>query len=629
MSTSNFSVVFSGEGVFGRFFSIFLAGSIAFCFCSSFCLAEPPEVAGGGILETDKKVAVIRLGGYVTEGPGLTALSLSGVATESISEIAGRITLAAGDDDISAVLLSVEQPVISWAQVDELRTAFAALRTAGKSSYAYAESIGQLQYLLCCACDEIAITPTGSLMLTGLSGRVVYLKELLAKLGIRAEIMQAGRYKAAAETFTRSWPSEYEIDQMNRLMNGLYAHLVKSIAASRKLSVERVCGILDQGPFTAAESVDFGLIDHIMYRDEFIAYLGEKLSGPISLEKNYGRADSPSLMLDNPFAMMGILQQLISPPRDPAGDAIAVVYVDGPIVLGASSESIGGNYLGARTIRMALSKAASDGRIKGIVLRVESPGGSATASDIIYRAVSSAAGKKPLVVSLGSVAASGGYYIACGGPTIMAQAGTITGSIGVVSGKFVVDGLLDKLGIRTYGFSRGRNAEMFSPTRPFLPLERLKNQSHMDQTYQSFKRAVSQSRGERLAGPIESLAAGRVYTGREALSLGLIDRIGGLDDAIRLTAQQAGLEDYNIKSLPEPKGLIELLAELLADRGPAGDETVAISGLFGHSSELDLGLVQFLSHPIVRRLTFRISAMLKILEREQMLLVMPYEFLLD
>ena len=571
--------------------------------------------------KTAASIAVLQVSGYFTEKPGVSFLSLSDEPTNNIRHFSETLHRAAADDNIKAVVLNIEQPLLSWAQVDELRRNIKHLRDSGKKTYAYVETMSQRDYLLACACDEVIITPTGTVLVVGLAGEAVYFRNLLDKIGVKADFMQMGRFKSAAESLTRTGPSEAELRQINRLFDSLHEHLLNSIATSRKMEPEQVAKIIDEGPFTAEQAKQVGLIDQVMYRPKFLQYLEEQIAGKVQLVLNYNKSDQSKINFDNPFAFMAIMQEIFSGPKEPAGDVIAVVYVDGPIHLGQSSDGWSGGTVGARTVRLALIEAENDDKVKAIVVRINSPGGGATASDIIYRAVRKAAGSKPVVVSMGRVAASGGYYIACGGPTILAEASTITGSIGVVGGKLVLGGLFEKLGITTYMFKRGRHADLFNSTRAFTPLERYKLARIMRDVYNTFKQCVAESRGAKLQGSIESLAQGKIYAGLRAKELGLIDDIGGLDDAIKLAARQAGIKDgepYNLRTLPRPKTIIDLL-----------DNMMAQAGTHSNNPNATLGKLYMLSqYHSLRKAWHNALTLGTLLRQEQTLFILPCEIMI-
>jgi protease-4 len=584
-----------------------------------------------------KPIAVLRINGTINERPGLSMMSLTGsVPGASLGEFVEILNKASKDDAISGVLLSIEEPLMSWAQVEELRTALRKLRKTGKKSYAYAETIDQLSYLLASECDEIAMTKTGMLVLMGMSGRAVYFKNLFDMLGIQADYMQMGNYKGAAETYTRTGPSPNEQEQVNRMFDSLYDHLVDSIARSRKIPKEKVAQLIDAGPYMAEEAKEAGLIDRVEYRKNFLEYLENQVGGEIALRIDYGKRGVSAINLESPFGFMGALQQLFSGSPEPRGDAIAVLYIDGPIMSGENGEALfGGNIVGSRTIRMVLAQAKVDDDIKAIVVRIDSPGGSATASDVICQAIKECAKEKPVIVSMGSVAASGGYYIACGAKHIIAQPTTITGSIGVVGGKLTFGGLLDKIGITTYGYQRGKNAQMFTATRPFTPDERVKITAIMQTVYDEFKGRVEAARRidekqTKLKGSIDYLAQGKIYSGAQALEVGLVDQLGGLQDAIELAAQKAKIEKYHIRSLPKPKTLIDILEMFVAQaQMPDENPKAKLARLNRLVPSVDFNLLSVVEKFLVQKLFQRAYCMGYLLRQEPVLLIQPYEIVLD
>lgn len=582
-------------------------------------------------------IAVLRINGMVNERPGMSMMSLTGdVPGSALGELVNVLDRAGKDDGISGLLLSIEEPMINWAQVEELRTALRRFRATGKKSYAYVETIDQLSYLLASECDQVAMTETGMLALMGMSGRAVYFKNLFDMLGIQADFLQMGNYKGAAEPFTRTGPSPSEREQVNRVLDSMYDQLVESIAQSRKMSKEKVSRLIDSGPYMAAEARDVGLIDRVEYRDDFLRYLEEQFGGAIAMRLEYGKPSALPINFDNPFGMMSSLQQLFSGPPEPYGDAIAVLYIDGPIMSGENGEMMfGGNVIGSRTIRMILAEAGADDDVKAIVVRIDSPGGSATASDIIYHAIKECAKTKPVIVSMGGVAASGGYYIACGAKHIIAQPTTITGSIGVVGGKLTFGGFLDKIGITTYGYQRGEHAQMFDTTRPFSPRERMKIATIMQDVYEKFKQRVRNSRNPdeknpKLKGSIEYLAQGKIYTGQQALKLGLVDQLGGLQDAIEFAAEQAKIEDYHIRSLPRPKTLLDILEMLMAQAENSEDNHKAgLTELARLIPSIDLKILNLMEKYVVQMLFHRAYCMGSMLSQEPVLLIPPYMLVLD
>jgi len=331
------------------------------------------------------------------------------------------------------------------------------------------------------------------------------------------------------------------------------------------------------------------------------------------------------LYFSSPLGILKTWTQLFSTPVKKAESkpAIAIVYVNGPIMTGSGGESPFFGSLGAfsKDIREALEKTAADDSIKAVVLRIDSPGGSSTASEIILDATRHLKAKKPFVVSMGEVAGSGGYYVACAADTIFADAATLTGSIGVVGGKVATTEMWNKIGITFKEYQRGRNAGIFSTGDVFTESERARVRAVMDEVYAAFKRHVTDIRGNRLKKPIDELAGGRVYTGRQAVELGLVDRIGTLSDAIAFAAGEAKVENYEVRVVPEPKGFLEQLTERMSDgREDAGH----ISSLSSEDSLLRLA-APYLQNLDPRRTAAVVSALrrLEILQKEGVVLSMP------
>jgi protease IV len=601
--------------------------------------ADPNQTS---IRETDneekaKPIAVLRIDGPILERPGLTIMSLAGgVAGTHFGELVKILDQAGKDKKISGLLLSIEEPSMSWAQVEELRSALRKFRQTGKKSYVYAESIDQMSYLLACECDEIAMTETGMLALMGLSGRAVYYKGLLDLLGIQGDFIHMGDYKGAAESYTLTEPSENQRKQMNQIFDSWYDQLTESIAQSRKIPKEEVAALIDAGPYMAEDAKAAGLIDQVAYRKDFLDYLEQQVGGEIALQTDYGKRGAAPVNLESPLGIMSVFQQLFSGPSEPRGDAIAVLYIDGPIMSGESGEALlGGSIVGSRTIRMTLAQAKTDEDIKAVVVRIDSPGGSATASDIIYRAIQECAAEKPVIVSMGDVAASGGYYVACGAKHIIAQPTTITGSIGVVGGKLTFGGLLDKIGITTHGYQRGKNAQMFSSMRTFTINERLKITNIMQAVYKEFKNRVEDSRRidkdqTKLKGSIDFLAQGKIYTGAQALEVGLVDQLGGLQDAIELAAKQAKIEKYHLRSLPKPKSLMDILEMFIAQAEMPDDSPKAsLARFLTLIPSGSTNLLSIVEKFLMQKLFHRAACVGYLLQQEPVLLIQPYEILLD
>ncbi len=321
---------------------------------------------------------------------------------------------------------------------------------------------------------------------------------------------------------------------------------------------------------SAAKAKEQGLIDAVEHRQEFEAFVKSKVGDKATFDKRYGKKEGPKIDFSSPFGVFNFYAELLGGAKKKVSkDSVAIVYVEGPIVEGSpesSPFSMGGGVAASTPIRRALDKAAADDTIKAVVLRVNSPGGSATASEIILDATKRVKAKKPLVVSMGDVAGSGGYYVACGADTIFVDRATITGSIGVVGGKMVTTDVWKNVGITWKGYKRGAKSGILGSAEPFTDEERKHVQGWMDEIYGVFKGHVTAIRGSKLKKPLDEISGGRVYTGEQALELGLVDKIGTLQDAVRFAAGEAKIEKYDTRVVPEPKNFMEVLME-----GMSGD----------------------------------------------------------
>jgi protease-4 len=518
------------------------------------------------------RIAVFRLSGEVQETPREEVFNFGGEAALPLQTLVTRLDKAAKDESVKAVAILLEQPTVGSAQVEELRQSIARVRAMGKPVFAQADTLGGLgHYALLSAASELSVVPTADLWVTGLFGEAPYLRKLLDKLGVKPDFMTCGEYKSAAEMFLREGPSKEAEAMQNWLLDSLYETQVKRIAAGRKVSPALVKAWIDSAPHSAEKAKELGMVDVVEHRQDLEARLKKQYGADIVFDRKYGRKAEPRLDASSPFGLLKFWGELLgaSRPAESKKPAIGIVYVEGPIMIGGQAESpFAGTIASSTAIRRALDSAANDDNIKGVVLRIDSPGGSALASEIILDATRRVKAKKPFTVSMGNVAGSGGYYVACGAETIFADEASITGSIGVVGGKLATGGLYDKLGITFKSYRRGQNAGMMSDEDVFTPAERLKMRSWMDEIYGVFKGHVVAIRGKRLKKPIDDLAGGRVYTGKQALELGLVDRIGTLQDAVKHVADAAKLADYDIRVVPKPKSFLEVLMEDSSDGEP-------------------------------------------------------------
>jgi len=525
------------------------------------CLFLSPARAAPEKAKPKPKVVQFSLKGTYPEGPRSEGLFAE--LQPSLAAVIRRMDAAAGDDEVAAVWLKIEPLAIGRGKIYELRCAITRLRKAGKPVYAEMNTAMAPQYLLAVACDEIVMPPSGMLIIPGVRAEVTFYKGLLDKLGIQFDMLQMGKYKGAAEPFTRSNMSEPLRESLEAIVDDTYEDVADVIAADRQMKDHRVKTLMDRGLFNAAAAKNAGLIDRVAYADQFRESLCKQLGADqIELVTKYKRKS-----VDTDFSGLGGMMKLMqlvlgTKPVKTAGQGkkIAVVYAVGPIMEGKSTTDLfGSSAVGSTTIVEALRKAADSEQVVAIVLRIDSPGGSAVASDLIWRETVRI--EKPIIASMGDVAGSGGYYIAMGCDKILAEPGTVTGSIGVVGGKLVVGRLYEKIGITTEVISRGENSGAFSMTEPFTPKERKVWTEMLKSTYGQFVQKAAQGRNMS-AKQLGALAQGRVYTGRMAAENGLIDQLGTLADALDTAKQAAGLkkdEKVELLILPRPKTLFEQL----------------------------------------------------------------------
>jgi protease-4 len=529
-------------------------------------------------------VPVFRLSGAISEKPPVADILFGGVGGESLERLVARLKKAGEDENVKAIVLLYEGASIGRAQIEELRQAMAEFREKGKDIYVHADSISMGEYVLLSGASRISVVPTADVWVTGLAGESMYLRGLLDKLGVQPDFLTCGEYKSAAETYMRSGPSSAAEEMQNWLLDSLYESSIEQIAAGRKVDAAKVRGWIDNGPYTGEKAVSEGLIDAVEHRQDFTAVIKAKYGENVVFERKYGHKKAPEIDLSSPFGILKLWTEAMNEAKGKKStkDSVAIVHVEGAIALGggsASPFSLSGEGANSTAIRKALDDAAKDDTVKAVVLRVNSPGGSAVASEIILDATKRVKARKPFVVSMGDVAGSGGYYVACGSDVIYADAATITGSIGVVGGKLATTGLWDKVGVSFKEYRRGANAGMLSSASVFSAPEKVKMQAWMDEIYGVFKGHVVAARGDRLKKPIDELAGGRVYTGKQALELGLVDRIGSLDDAIQYIAGEAKLEadKYDVRVIPKNRDFFEQLFETAG--GEDGDtDRVGVAG---------------------------------------------------
>lgn len=524
-------------------------------------------------------IAVFQLSEEIREKPPEIMLGFDLETRETLYELIRRMDKAGKDRNVKAVVLTFDEPVMGWAQMQELRAALVKLRKANKDVYCYLEEAGGGLYQLASAASKICLAPAGELDLTGLHVETAYFKGLLDKIHLEADIEHMGAYKGAGEPFTRTGPSPEARAMHEWLVKDLFEQMVETIAEGRHMTAERVRALIDDGPFNAAQALDAQLVDEVIDADAFLDTLYERYGEEAELVRDYGVEEAPAVDLSSPFAFFKLFGESISKKKTKGKASVAVAFLDGMIVTGRTEPGIfsDGGEVGSTTVRRMLARLREDDQVKAVVIRVDSPGGSALASDIMWQAVRDLADVKPTVISMGNVAASGGYYLSVGAPTIFADAGTITGSIGVIGGKLVTKGLWDWLGVSFDEITLGRNADLLNTNRRFDDRQRELIRKQLQHVYSLFRERVTEGRKDKLAKEIEEIAGGRVYTGKQAKALGLVDEIGGLDQAIVFVADKAGVTDYDVRQLPEPKNLLDLIMDGMSGRTSSDEEGGGIS----------------------------------------------------
>ena len=519
---------------------------------------------------------------------------------QSLTGLVMQFKKAKVDKRIKAILLDVNMSGVGWGKAEEIRDAITDFRSSGKPVYAYIEFGLNKEYFIATACDKIIVPPPGELFINGLAADVMFFRGSLDKLGIYPDIYQIGKYKSAGDMFTQKQMTDAHREYINSMLDDLYNRYINTIAQARKKTPEEVRGLIDNAPYNAIQAKDAGLIDEAIYRDEvekqLNKLLGHKETDPFVAVRGYHYRDvSPeSLGLNK-------------------GERLAVIYASGTIESGSSQNSPSGEQsIGSDTVAKALNDAAADKSIKAIVLRVDSPGGSGLASDIIWRAVEQANQKKPVVVSMSDVAASGGYYISASAAKIVAQPSTITGSIGVVAGKPVMRGFYDWLGLSNEYVLRGKTAGMFRATEKFSDEERAKFEEWIKTTYyRDFVPKVAKGRSK---DPeyVDSVGQGRVWTGTQARDRGLVDEFGGLDKAIEVAKQLA--------KIPADKGVERVIFPY-----PTTFLQQLLSGNDNSNTEIQQQRAVFAALPEDARRALRYMALMDRMKNGETMLLMPFD----
>ncbi len=529
-----------------------IIGIFLFFMISFFGLVLVAAIAGSGTDEVRVKknsILELDLAGVSMDYGGKSIykeFDYAEVNHNGVFDIVRAIEAAADDERIMGISILNNFSELGFAQTRAVRGALEKFRKSGKFVYSYASVYTQKDYYLNSVADSVYINPVGNFDFKGLSSEVMFFKDLQDKSGINIEVVRHGKYKSAVEPFLQNSMSEANREQLTELLRSIWDAMAADIAKSRKIPVGMLDSIANgQLARTPEMAKSTKLIDVIGYEDQYNDMIRKRLG--VEPDTKFNRVK-----------ILDYAEKTGNTSGEYAKEKIAVVYAQGEILSGEGSEA----YIGEGSMRRALREARRDKNVKAVVLRVDSPGGSALTSELIWREIELTKKKKPVVVSMGNLAASGGYYIACGGNRIFAEPNTITGSIGVFGMLPNVTALSKKIGINTEQVSTHRNAAGYSPFSPVDPAFRELAQQEVERIYTTFLDRVASGRKMQIA-QVDSIAQGRIWTGRQALEKGLVDEIGGLDKAVAEAAKLAKIKKYRIANYPEyEKSFRDLLAGL-------------------------------------------------------------------
>jgi protease-4 len=517
--------------------------------------------------------------------PGLGEMFLRGSLEDNVDNFPGglrrptalrgmlqRLLEATHDKSLEGILIHLGPLEGGFARVAEVGNALQRLGQEGRFVHCHLGQASNLTYWLAAsACDDIALSPAGGLELTGLAMESYYFRELLDRLGIEVDVLREGTHKGALEFATRTAMSPEQRETMAAILDDLEDLLISGIAQGREMEPAMVRDLMDRGPLAATVALDMGLVDRLAYPEEALEHLRQTCPGELEILPAYSKKGTPG------EGETLLRLTTASDWRPQPVPRVAVLYLSGPIVDDGGSGGFWGQRITPALVMEAIEAVRDDSRIRAVVVRIESPGGSAAASDRMWHELLQLRSELPLVASLGDVAASGGYYVAAATSEIVAQPGTLTGSIGVIGGKLVLAELADRAGVGSTLLRRGRNAGLNSPVRNFTVSQRRALEGYMGTVYERFIESIVVGRAMS-EDQVRRLATGQVWTGRRALDLGLIDRLGGLHEAIALARELGGLDEKApVEAFPRPKGFLEQV-ELALDPMARAQAAVRVAG---------------------------------------------------
>lgn len=485
----------------------------------------------------------------------------------SLQTLKENLDKAITHDNISGVLLEIDMITEQWANLEEAHRLISAFRdSSDKFVYATTNDLGYNEkgYYLATAADSVFSPPESFFEFDGFFSQIMFLEGTFEKLGLEPEIIRHGKYKGAVEPYYRKELSEENEYQISQLLEQANSTFLNAVSSKTGRTIEEINTLLSQPNLTAHFGYEAGLIDSLIYADELEDHIKQRI----------GVDESTSLETVSNSRYAKVSKSSAGASTPSTSDKIAVIYANGPIMPEAGSQLQNQEIITSDFIKEQLDKIRDDDNVKAVVLRVNSPGGSGSTSDVIWRMIQEIKTGKPVIASMGGVAASGGYYIAMGADSIVAEPNTITGSIGVFATKFNGQQLFnEKLGITFDEVKTHDHADWLLPTREFTPSEEKAMQQYIDTFYQTFIQKVADSRNMEV-NDVDEHAQGRVWTGADAQEVGLVDELGGLDDALQIAAAKAGIETYNVERYPKPKTIYEMLM---------GSATVQAKAWFGDS----------------------------------------------
>lgn len=508
-------------------------------------------------------VALIEIHGDLSEQPHPLAWLLGAGDHPTLRNVVDLLRDAAEDQEVSAVVLRVRDAKVHLTQVEELGAAIAKVRAAGKKVILFCGGYETPEAVLGSYCDEAIIQAGGGVSVPGMYMEEMYLADTMAWAGLTPQMVQIGDYKGANEEYMHAAPSPQWEQNISGLLDGLYGNVRRHLKTGRKMDDAKLDDAMRQSWMALGDTAKkAGLIDAVIDLPDLTTHLEKYLNVPEGsiTWPPYGTDEGVGIDISNPYTMFSKIMR--EPETTPTRDSLAIVYINGPIVDGESSSGgfMGEASIGSDTVRRALSEIEDQPLIKGVIVRVDSPGGSATASEVIWQGLNRLQAKKPVWVSVGSMAASGGYYCLVGGQKVYVNPSSIVGSIGVVGGKVSMTGLFDKLKVHVHGRERGPMGRMLAASTPWTEQEQQLVRAKMQETYNLFAKRVSDGRREI---DLSKTAEGRLFTGEAAVKNRMADKVGGLDDCITDLAAELKLTDgeFEILEYPGPKSLREVIGD--------------------------------------------------------------------